>query len=242
MLYLRFAFALFVAALPSWLKIPLYRLVFRYQIGRGTRIGFAAVLFDVKRCRIGCRARIGAFNLFSSIEELAIGDGARVGSFNFFRGGRRIDVGPYSNIMRLNVFNAIREPVAVNEPCPMLSLGAGVVVTTGHWLDFSDRLTVGAHTVIGGRNSSFWTHNRQRTRPVAIGPHCYLGSEVRVAPGVELASHCVVALGSVLTGRYAEPWSLVGGNPATVRRPLNRHDRFLVEGGTQETCYEATTA
>jgi acetyltransferase-like isoleucine patch superfamily enzyme len=228
-----------IAALPSRIKVPLYRLVFGYRIGKGVRLGFGVVFLRVERCRIADHTRIGAFNLFYRVEEVAIGEEVRIGHGNLFRGGRRIDIGPYAKIMRLNVFNAIPEPDAVNEPTSVLSLGAGVVVTTAHWLDFTDRLSIGAHTVVGGRNSSFWTHNRQRTRAIRIGAHCYLGSEVRAAPGVELPPCCVVALGSVLTGQYSEPRSLVGGNPASVRRPLKEHDRFLVETGPS---LEADTA
>ncbi len=229
MLCLRFALAFLFAALPSRLKVPLYRFAFRYRIGKGVKLGFGVVFLKVQRCQIGDHTRIGAFNLFYRVEELSIGEEVQVGHCNLFRGGRRIDIGSYATVLRLNVFNAIPEPNAVNEPTSLLSLGAGVVVTTAHWFDFTDRLTIGAHTVIGGRNSSFWTHNRQRTRPVRIGAHCYLGSEVRAAPGVELASCCVVALGAVLTGQYTQPRSLIGGNPAAVRRPLNEHDRLLVE-------------
>ena len=73
----------------------------------------------------------------------------------------------------------------------------GAVVTAGHWLDFTDRITVGPHCIIGGRNSSFWTHNRQRARAITVGDHCYLGSEVRLAPGARLAERSILGLGSV---------------------------------------------
>src|SRR5437660_8831530 len=46
---------------------------------------------------------------------------------------------------------------------------SGSVVTAGHKIDFTDRVTIGRRTIIGGRNSSLWTHNRQRTLPVEIG-------------------------------------------------------------------------
>jgi len=131
-------------------------------------------------------------------------------------------------VIRQNVFNSILGPDAVNVVDSSLTLGTGVVVASGHWLDFTDRITIGAHTIIGGRNSSFWTHNRQRTRGIEVGAHCYLGSEIRLAPGVEISPLSIVAIGSVLVGRYHEPRTLVGGNPATVIRPLKERDLYLV--------------
>jgi acetyltransferase-like isoleucine patch superfamily enzyme len=223
---LKFLLGVLVALLPSWLKIPLYRIVYRYEIGKGVHIGFSPFV-RVRRCRIDDHTRIGHLNLFYAIEELAIGNHTRIGFLNLFRGGR-ISVGAYATVIRQNVFNSILEPDAVNAVDSSLVLGTGVVVASGHWLDFTDRITVGAHTIIGGRNSSFWTHNRQRTRGIEVGAHCYLGSEIRLAPGVEIAPLSIVAIGSVLVGLYQQPRSLVGGNPAAVVRPLKERDLFLV--------------
>ncbi len=229
---LSFLAAVIVSVLPSFVKVPLYRLIYRFKIGKRAKIGFGVVFFGIKRCRIGDDVRIRHLNLFLHVEDLHIGSRTRIGYLNLFRGGERIEIGPCTTVMRLNVFNSILEPNAVGRPKPVLSLGAGVVVTTSHWFDFTDRLTIGANTVVGGRNSSFWTHSRQKTQAVTIGAHCYLGSELRVAPGVGLASFCVVALGAVLTGQYTHPHSLIGGNPAVVKRSLNERDRFFVDGRT----------
>jgi len=224
----RIAASVLLAALPSGLKVPMYRWLYGYQIGNDVKIGFGAVWIDVGRCRIGDHVRIGRFNLFYHVDELNIADHTEIGFMNLFRGGRRIDVGAYATILRFNVFNSILRPDAVNPLEPVLELGAGVVVTTGHWLDFTDRITIGPHTIIGGRSSSFWTHNRQRTRGISVGARCYIGSEARIAPGVEVPALCIVALGSVLMGQYDASGSLIAGNPARVLRSLNERDLFLV--------------
>jgi acetyltransferase-like isoleucine patch superfamily enzyme len=107
------------------------------------------------------------------------------------------------------------------------------VVTSGHWLDFTDRIKLGDHAIIGGRNSSLWTHNRQRTRPITIGAHSYLGSEIRMAPGASVASCSIVSIGSVLTQRFEEDRVLICGNPARVRRPIRDRDFFLITRKTR---------
>jgi acetyltransferase-like isoleucine patch superfamily enzyme len=177
---------------------------------------------------------VGHFNLFYHIGELDIGSHALIGFLNVFRGGERIRVGDYVTVLRRNVFNSILDPDMINPAEPVLELETGAVVTSGHWLDFSDRITIGAHTIIGGRNSSFWTHNRQMGRPIRIGSHCYLGSEVKAAPGTEVPSYCIVALGAVLMGACQQERTLIAGNPAAVVRPLRERDLVLIARKTRK--------
>jgi hypothetical protein len=106
-------------------------------------------------------------------------------------------------------------------------------VTTGHWLDFSAGIWFGDHVIVGGRHSSLWTHNRQIGKPISLASHTYLGSEVRLAPGVRVAPFCVVALGSVLSGHFDMARSLIGGNPARTLRSLSERDLFLVTRKTR---------
>ena len=233
MRFLRGGLAVLLALLPSVLKVPLYRLLFGYQIGRGVRLGFTP-LIGVRRCRIGDHVRIGPLNLFYQIKDLEIGSHVHIGFLNVFRGGDRVHLGDYVSVLRRNVFNSIIEPDMVNPVEPVLDVGVGTVVTSGHWLDFTDRIAIGAHVVIGGRNSSFWTHNRQLGRPIHIGCHCYLGSEVRAAPGTEVAPYCIVALGAVLIGQTRQERSLIAGNPAAVLRPLREHDLVLIAHKTAQ--------
>jgi acetyltransferase-like isoleucine patch superfamily enzyme len=224
---LKLLLGVFVAALPGFLKIRVYRWCYGYQIGRGVRIGFSPFI-GVGRCVIGDHVRIGSFNLFYRVTELTIGDHTQIGFGNIIRGGQRVAIGAYVSILRLNVFNAILDGDFLEPVSSTLELHDGAVVTSAHWLDFSDRITVGAHSIIGGRNSSLWTHNRQRTRAIHVGDHCYLGSEVRFAPGVTIPAFSIVALGSVVVGELQPDRSLIGGNPASVLRPLGERDLYLV--------------
>jgi acetyltransferase-like isoleucine patch superfamily enzyme len=229
---LKIALGLALALLPSWLKVPLYRLLFGYRIGKGVQIGFS-LFSGVNRCQIADHVLIGSGNVFYRLGELSIGDHVRIGYLNLFRGGERICIGSYASILRQNVFNSIIDRDFIHPVESVLELGAGASISSGHWLDFSAGLKIGDHTIIGGRNSSFWTHNRQRGRPITIGCHCYLGSEIRVAPGVEVAPSCIVALGAVLTGRYQPARTLIGGNPAVIVRSLEERDLFLVTRKTR---------
>ncbi len=225
-----FALAL-VALLPSVLKRPSYRLFFGYKIGKRVRVGFS--LIDARECRIDDDVQIGHLNVVIGLEKLTIGDHTRIGYLNIIRGGDEVRLGRYSEIIRLNEINSIPEPDVVNPTDPRFLLGAGSIITTGHKIDFTDRVEIGRRTIIGGRNSSLWTHNRQRTRPIEIGSFAYIGSEIRMAPGGSIPSKCIVGIGSVITGRLDQEGYLIAGVPAKSIKELDETDKFLIERKTR---------
>jgi acetyltransferase-like isoleucine patch superfamily enzyme len=167
------------------------------------------------------------------VEKLSIGDHARIGHLNIIRGGDEVKLGRYSEIIRLNEINSIPEPIAVNKLDPRFLLGDASIVTTGHKIDFTDRVEIGRRTILGGRNSSLWTHNRQRTRPIEIGSFTYIGSEIRVAPGSIIPSRCIVGIGAVVTSQMTGEYQLIAGVPAKPIKLLSEDDRFLVEQKTR---------
>ncbi len=161
------------------------------------------------------------------------GRNVHIGPLNLIRGGERVRLDDFASVMRFNVLNAIPDHDCTTEPESVLEVGAGAVIVSGHRIDFTDKVTIGRNVIVGGRNSSLWTHNRQQTAPIVIGDFCYLGSEVRLAPGARLAEGCILALGSVLSGAIDVPGSLVGGVPARVIRPLTAEDEVLVRRKTR---------
>jgi acetyltransferase-like isoleucine patch superfamily enzyme len=163
-------FALF----PSFLKRSFYRWFFGYKIGKRVRIGFS--ILDAGECSIEDDVSIGHFNVVIRVEKLTIQDHTRIGHLNIIRGGSEVSLGRYSEIIRLNEINSIPDPDVVNEIDSRFILGDGSIVTTGHKIDFTDRVEIGRRVILGGRNSSIWTHNRQRTMPITIGDKVYIGS------------------------------------------------------------------
>src|SRR5262245_60178815 len=208
-----------VAVLPSFVKRPCYRLFFGYDIGRRVRIGLSIV--DARSCSIADDSVIGHLNVVIGVQQLTIGDHVRIGHLNIIRGGDEVSLGRYSEIIRMNEINSIPEPEVVNPIDPRFLLGAGSVITTGHTIDFTDRVQIGIRTIIGGRNSSFWTLNRQRTDTIEIGDHAYVGSEIRVAPGGSIPSRSIVGIGAVIVGKLSGEGWLIAGVPA---RPIKELD------------------
>jgi acetyltransferase-like isoleucine patch superfamily enzyme len=221
----------FLAFFPSVLKRPLYRLFFGYRIGRRVRIGLT--ILDAASCEIGDDTQIGHFNLIIAVNKLTLGDHVRIGHLNIIRGGEEVSLGRYCELLRLNEINSIPDPDVVNPVDPRLEVGAGSVITTGHKIDFTDRVQIGHRTIIGGRNSSFWTHNRQRTLPITIGDFAYVGSEIRMAPGASIPSRCIVGIGSVITHKLSDTEHLIAGVPAKAIKELQPEDKFLIERKTR---------
>lgn len=220
------------ALLPGFLKRPVYRWFFGYRIGRKARIGIAYL--DCDSLEIGDDTRIGHAAVFWRCGETKIGSHVVIGPLNLFRGGRRILLDDWSMVLRLNVINAIPDHDCTNEPDSSFLVGWGSVITAEHRIDFTDRVSIGRESILGGRNSSIWTHNRREGRPVTIGDHAYVGSEIRMAPGASVPDCCIVGIGSVITRPITEPNSLIAGVPAKRVRDLDDDDRELVFGKTRK--------
>jgi acetyltransferase-like isoleucine patch superfamily enzyme len=220
-----------IALLPSFLKRPCYRLFFGYHVGRRVRIGLSII--DARQCVIDDDVEIGHFNAFIGVAKLKIGAHARIGYLNIIRGGNEVSLGRYSEIIRMNEINSIADPDVVNEIDPRFLLGDGSVITAGHKIDFTDRVAIGRRTILGGRNSSLWTHNRQRTRPIEIGSFAYVGSEIRIAPGGAVPSRSIVGIGSVITSQLTQEDHLIAGVPAKPVKQLDAEDRFLIQRKTR---------
>ncbi len=198
-----------IALLPSFLARICYRLFYGYKIGKRVRIGFSII--DARECVIADDVRIGHLNVVIGVRKLSIGDHARIGHLNILRGGDEIRLGRYIEILRMNEINSIPDPLVVNPVEPRFLLGDGSIITTGHKIDFTDKVEIGRRTILGGRNSSLWTHNRQRTLPIKIGSLAYVGSEIRIAPGGAIPSRSIVGIGAVITKPLTEELHLIAG-------------------------------
>src|SRR5438552_5655086 len=220
-----------IALLPSFLKRPCYRLFFGYKIGPRVHVGLSII--DAARCEIGADTSLGHFNVIIGVTSLRMGDHVRIGHLNIIRGGDEVRIGRYSDIMRLNEINSIPDPDVVNPVDPKFIVGAGTIITAGHKIDFTDRVEIGRRAILGGRNSSLWTHNRQRTRPIKIGSFTYVGSEIRIAPGGSIPSRCIVGIGSVITGELTGEEQLIAGVPAKAIKELSDEDKVLMERKTR---------
>lgn len=197
----RVLIALLIGLVPlNALRRLLYRAVFRFRIAPGARIGFGTILAPEK-ATIG-RARIGRFNRFLGPFSLEIEDGATIGPSNTFECLFGI-AAPQFRVFKLGRYCRI---------------GANSTVTTAHFVDTTAGFDLGRESWIAGRDSQFWTHGAHVPGPISIGSGSYVGSAVRFAPGAAIGSHCIVALGSVVTKRFEDEYLMIAGVPAEILR------------------------
>jgi acetyltransferase-like isoleucine patch superfamily enzyme len=219
------------ALLPNFLKRTVYRRIFGFRIGSGVRIGLACL--DCVKLTIGDNSTIAHGAVFLRCGDVAIGSNVRIGPANLFRGGDHLELGDYSQVLRLNVINAIPDNDASNQPDSSFYLGYGSIITSEHRIDFTDRVRIGRRSILGGRNSSLWTHNRKAGYGIEIGDYCYVGSEIRMAPGSRIPDCCIVGIGSVVTKPLTRGYSLIAGVPARTIRGLDTDDLELIFGKTR---------
>jgi acetyltransferase-like isoleucine patch superfamily enzyme len=215
-----------VALLPGPLKRLSYRWFFGYRIASGARIGLAYL--DCESLSVGDETRISHGVVFVRCGQVTIGRHVQIGLLNLFRGGDSICLEDYAQVLRLNVINSIPEPDCPVPPDSSFHLGYGSVITAEHRVDFTESVRIGRRSILGGRNSSIWTHNRRDGKRVEIGDYCYVGSEIRMAPGSAIPECSIVGLGSVITSALSEGHSLIAGVPARTVRPLGPEDYELL--------------
>jgi acetyltransferase-like isoleucine patch superfamily enzyme len=186
-----------------------------YRIDRSARIGFSVLL-----CRhviLEPRARIGHFNVVRNLDLLHLHADSQMGQFNSVSGCRRDS--PY-----------FRHQTDRNSE---LIVGRHASITSEHRIDCSNRVVIGAFTVIAGYRSQFLTHSvdlwrsRQESSPVRIGDYCFVGTGCTVLGGAELPSYSVLAAKALLKDRFHEQWSLYGGVPATKLRAIDKRSAFF---------------
>lgn len=191
----------FVALFPSRVKIWLLRQM-GASIGRGCYIGLSVI--HAQQIVIGDHVRIASFNLLHRLADLKMGHGSRINGFNWITGA---GTGEFV-------------------------LGHHSAVTRLHFFEASGSIYIGDNTIVAGRGSHFFTHgissiNLDDVRPIVIGPWCYVGSSSRFVPGSGISEGTFVGMGAVVTKRFAEPYVLVAGNPAVIKKHLSYKDVYF---------------
>ena len=222
-----------LAAAPSFIKLPVYRHLFGFGIAPGVKIGCSVL--DVEELSLARGARIGHANILTGTKRVVLGVESAIDHLNIVRGGDEVVLEDYAWVMRLNVLNSIPDNDCETATDPRLHIKKGACIVSGHRLDFTDRIELGTNVIVAGRNSSFWTHNRQFAKAIRIGDFCYLGSEVRLGPGAELGAFSILAMGAVLAKPLSQERVLAGGVPAKVIRAITAEDERRLLHKTRRT-------
>lgn len=194
------------------------------------------VLVALYGYKIHPTARIGWSWIFP--QELELGEGARIGHFNVAIHLRSVRLGPHAVIERSNWITGYpaggpRHFTHRPERDPALVLGEHAAITKGHHFDCTERIEIGAFTIVAGYRSQLLTHsidlerNRQDAAPIAIGAHCFVGTNVAILGGARLPDRSVLGAKALLNAAFTEPGWLYAGVPARAVQALPADAAFF---------------
>lgn len=196
---LRKLLAVLLAPFPSALKVFLLNQM-GHKISNTAHIGLS--ILDIKLIEMGPGTYIGPGNIFTNLEKLEMKNGSRINRWN-----RITSNGSKTSILRI---------------CERSS------ISMRHYFDVCNLVEIGHDTIIAGHRSTFFTHSKgikeiDYTKPIIIGSWCYLGSDLKVAPGTQVGRNCFVGMGSVLVGDSSDQeYALLAGNPARLKQKIQK--------------------
>jgi len=183
--------------LPAGIKRALFTSALGWSIGSGTTIGCSIIL--AKRVTIGADCRIGHLNIFGRLKELQINNATEIGNLNHFSASRHSGW-----------------PDA-------FWIGNHAKVTSRHYFDCSGGIRIGDYSLIGGRETHFWTHfydsRTVEARELSVGKRCYIGARATLVY-CHIPNDCVVGAGAVVTRDFSDASDglLIAGNPAEIKK------------------------
>lgn len=198
-----------VVLLPWFLRRRVLSAVYGYKIHPTARIGWSWIFPD----------------------ELVLGEGARIGHLNVAVHLKRVELGDHATIDRGNWITGYpagdgRHFAHRTDREPVLTIGRHSALTKGHHIDCTERVMIGAFTIVAGYRSQLLTHsidierNRQDAAPIAIGDYCFVGTNVVVLGGARLPDRSVLGAKALLSGAFAEAGWLYAGVPARAVKAL----------------------
>jgi len=165
-------------------------------------------------------------NLVWRVREFEIGPGARLGLLNFIKNLKRVELAAGSSVGRFNVISAHPIFSRLYPSGGRFVVGEHGGITSGHRLDCSGSIEIGALSLVAGRGTNLLSHSidlerdAQAAYPITIGERCFLGTGCLLVGGAVLPARSVLAARSVLTpGASPEQGGLWAGAPASYKGP-----------------------
>jgi acetyltransferase-like isoleucine patch superfamily enzyme len=188
---------------PPFVKVLLLRWFCKAKIGRHAHIGwFSAVM--ARQIELGEYSVVRPFTLISLGGRVSLGDYSEVSSFSLVYGSSSLVVGDQSYVGPQCLINADEQVYLGRES----ALGPrNMVFTHGSFFPFTE---------------GYWV----KLAGVTVQDRVWCAAGVFIHPGVEIGQDTFVSSRSVLT-QSVPAGSVVEGNPAQVRYPMERLKRKM---------------
>lgn len=136
------------------------------------------------------------------------------GAFAFDKPGAKIVVGDRTFIGGSTALIAAEKVIVGSDV--LISWGCTIADHNSHAVSFEERKN---DVVNWGKGYKDWTH--VKIDPVTIEDKAWIGFNSIILKGVTIGEGAIVAAGSVVT-KSVEPYTVVGGNPASVIKKLSK--------------------
>jgi acetyltransferase-like isoleucine patch superfamily enzyme len=206
-----------IVLLPWPLKRFALQRLFGFQLAPTARIGFSWIY--PSNLRMAAGSRIESLAVAVNLDFLELGEQASIGRSNWITG--------------FPTGIASQHYVHQTNRCAELCLGDHSAITKHHHIDATNRITIGAYTIIAGYRSQILTHsidlenNRQNSEPISIGSYCFVGTNCVILGGSVLPDHSVLGALSLLNKPFCDPWCLYAGQPAQLRKRIDQQAAFF---------------
>lgn len=200
-----------VALMPNFIKCAYYRHVRGAKIHPSVRIGLS--ILNAKNIRLSEGVRISHLNIINNLHDFHLGKNVR--------------------IRNCNIFNALPKGSSLhdfpNNPDrnPSFYARAESTISSYHYFNCDDSISIGAFSAIAGRRVQLFTHainyeiNQHCTAPIVIGNYCRILTQTIITYGLTFPDYSTLGANSVLTKSFSEPYTLYAGVPA---KPIKRYD------------------
>jgi acetyltransferase-like isoleucine patch superfamily enzyme len=203
-------------------------------IGKNCKVGFSWI-----RCRefhISENTKIGHLN-FINVEKFKI-VGGRIKHLNIIKGYMSVSISSNAWIHSMNrIITPYKNELSDKLPCFKMKEGSAVI--SNHLFDVTSDITIGAHSLIAGAGSQFWTHafymGRERNvrvdGDIVIGNNNYIGARSVICSGVTTGDYITIGANSTITKSLKESGLYVSQQlrfiPLDVEGAISKYDSPL---------------
>ena len=211
---------IFIQLLAFFLPWRIRRLVLNllpgYDIHESAYIGLSIILAD--SFTMGVHSRIGNLNVIKCIDVVTLSDYSTIGRLNWIYG--------------VLTSSKLSFEHCKNRDCSLF-MGSHSAITSRHIVDCSGRVSIGAYSIVAGYRSILLSHSvnlqnaHQEAYPITIGSYCFIGTSCVLLGGSRLPSFSFLSAMSLLNKDYEETYSMYGGIPAKLLKPISREYAFF---------------
>lgn len=194
---------------PWRIRRLMYIHLLGYKISDDCFIGFTLVAIEELVMQPG--SKIGHLNIVKGLKLLSMSREASLGSLNWITGFPKGE-------SQIGHFNGQLERD------PSLYLGEHSAITSRHYIDCTDKVTIGKFTTLAGIRSQVLTHSidikesKQHALSIEIGDYCFIGTSCVFLKGSTVPNCSVVGAMSLINKSFDKEYVLYAGVPA---RELN---------------------